>query len=129
MSLEDIVDYCLEEIMEILASKAYNAAKEKGFHSDSEKENDNQNIVNTAAKHGMNLISEVVELWEWVRKGKIHDPSEKSSELSNIEEESADGVIRWLDTAKTFSVNLGRAMRVKWEINKNRPYRNGGRLA
>lgn len=129
LSLTDMVEIFLEEIMEILSSKAYNLAKENGFHSEEEAERDPKNLINTVAKHGMNLVGEAVELWEAARKGKLDDPCDKSPLLKNKEEEIADWVIRALDTAKTFKMNLGRSMRLKWEINKNRPFRNGGKLA
>jgi NTP pyrophosphatase (non-canonical NTP hydrolase) len=129
LSLPDMVEHFLEEIFEILADKFYGAAKEKGFHSEEEKERDPQNTINTVAKHGMNLVSEVVEFWEAARKGKLDEPCDKSPLLKNKEEEIADYVIRSFDSAKTFGINLGRAVRLKYEVNKNRPLRNGGKLA
>lgn len=129
MSLIDTVDFYLEEIIDILATKSYNMAKEKGFHTDEENEKDPKNLGNSIAKHGMNLIGEVVELWEAFRKGKLEEPCDKSAELKNFDEELADAQIRLWDTAKTFGRNLGQSVRLKWEINKKRPHRNGGKLA
>lgn len=129
LDLPSIVDSFLEEIMDILSTKSYQMAKEKGFHSNEEKELDPNNMINSLAKHGMNLIGEVVELWEAARKGKLEESCDKSKELSNFDEELADAQIRLWDTAKTFGRDLGRSVRLKWEINKNRPHRNGGKLA
>ena len=129
LSLSDTVEYFLEEIFEILSNKFYNAAKEKGFHSSEESEQDPANMINTVAKHGMNLISEVSEFWEAARKGKLEEACDKSPFLKNKEEEMADYIIRSFDSAKTFGINLGRAVRLKYEINKKRPERNGGKLA
>ena len=50
-------------------------------------------------------------------------------ELTCLEEELADIVIRCLDTAETFGVDLERAIEAKHAYNGSRPRKHGGKLA
>jgi NTP pyrophosphatase (non-canonical NTP hydrolase) len=45
--------------------------------------------------------------------------------LSCLEEELADIIIRCLDTAHTFNLDIGRAILDKCEYNKTRPWMHG----
>jgi NTP pyrophosphatase (non-canonical NTP hydrolase) len=49
--------------------------------------------------------------------------------LTCIEEELADIIIRTLDTAQAFGVDIDRAVTAKMAYNATRPHRHGGKLA
>jgi len=65
------------------------------------------------------IHSEVSEALEAYRNG----------DRENIAEELADIVIRTLDTAGGYGIDLEEEVIKKHEINKSRPYRHGGKLA
>lgn len=70
------------------------------------------------------IHSELSELVEYARK----DPSTRSDhipEITGVEEELADAVIRIFDLAGYLHVNLGRAIALKMEFNRGRPYMHG----
>lgn len=80
-----------------------------------------------------NMHSEASEMWEAYRKGQLNAPCDKADRMSEpltcLEEELADIVIRALDTAETFGVDLERAVRVKHAFNGTRAHKHGGKLA
>jgi NTP pyrophosphatase (non-canonical NTP hydrolase) len=118
----------MKAMLNELATKVYQIALDLGFHTSKE-----PNFGNYIA----NLHSEVSELWEAWRKGKLNEPCDKAQKmvelglepLTCMEEEIADIVIRALDTAKEFKVDIDRAVHIKSEYNKHRPHRNGGKAA
>lgn len=61
--------------------------------------------------------SEVSEALEAFRHGDV----------LNFNEELADTLIRIFDIAGEYSIDLDKAVKVKMEINRNRPYRHGGK--
>lgn len=100
------------------------------------------------AKYLMNLHSEVSELWEAWRANKVRDQHGASGidvgdlcdkavkmhamdlpMLTCIEEELADILIRTLDTAHAFGVDIDRAVETKMKYNATRAHRHGGKLA
>lgn len=85
------------------------------------------------SKYLMNLHSEISEMWEAWRKGELDSLCDKAPKMSHpltcAEEELADILIRTLDTAVTFGVDLDRAVEVKRAYNATRPHRHGGKLA
>lgn len=85
------------------------------------------------AKYLMNLHSEISELWEAWRENKLKTPCDKAARMSEpltcIEEEIADILIRTLDTAHAFEVDIDRAVRIKMAFNATRGHRYGGKLA
>jgi hypothetical protein len=88
--------------------------------------------IYTANQHG-----ESSEFWEAARKGsldKLCDKADKMKEkglppLTCAEEEIADELIRILDKAKEFKVNVAKAVAVKAAFNSGRPFQHGGKLA
>lgn len=71
------------------------------------------------------IHSEVSEALEAVRHG--NPVSEHCPEISGLEEELADVVIRVLDLAGESGMDIDRAVRLKMDFNRNRPYRHGGK--
>lgn len=84
-----------------------------------------------------NLHAETSELWEAYRENKLYQPCDKAKtmqeklgeSLNCMEEELADIVIRALDTAHTYQIDMDRAIRVKSGYNKTREFRHGNKLA
>lgn len=89
------------------------------------------------ARYLMNLHSEVSELWEAWRNGKVvargpgptTNGTLETEPLTCIEEEIADIIIRTLDTAHAFGVDIDRAVKAKMAYNATRAHRHGGKLA
>ncbi len=63
------------------------------------------------------IHSEVSEALEAYRKG----------DMDNFKEEMADIVIRCLDAAEGYEIDLNEEIKAKHEKNKNRPYRHGNK--
>ncbi len=90
-----------------------------------------------AAVYMANMVGEVAEFWEAARKGKLHEPCDKAEgmtakglpTLTCAEEEIADMIIRALDNAAEFGVDVAKAVAVKAAYNTSRPYQHGGRQA
>lgn len=106
-----------------LASEMYSIAAEHGFHE----------RALPVAELLANLHGEVSELWEAYRKGQLDEPCDKADKmpepLTCAEEELADVIIRALDTAATWGIDIEKSIRVKAEFNRTRPYRHGGKVA
>jgi NTP pyrophosphatase (non-canonical NTP hydrolase) len=91
-----------------------------------------QASVYVANEHG-----EVSEFWEAFRKGTLHEPCDKAPKmvalglpaLSCVEEEVADIIIRALDTAQAYGVDVAKALAVKHAYNTTRPTLHGGKKA
>lgn len=91
-----------------------------------------QAAVFTANEHG-----EVSEFWEAFREGILNHPCNKAEKmialglpgLTNAEEEVADALIRILDTAEAFGVDVAKAVAVKAAYNATRPELHGGKKA
>ena len=83
------------------------------------------------------MHGEQSELWEAARKGKLHAPCDKAEQmvakglpsLTCVEEELADIIIRTLDNAAEFNVDIAKAVAVKMAFNSGRPFQHGGKLA
>ncbi len=88
--------------------------------------------VFTANQHG-----EASEFWEAFRKGNLDEPCDKAPKmvamglpgLTNAEEEVADELIRILDKAEMFSIDVAKAVATKMAYNSSRPALHGGKLA
>lgn len=112
-----------------LAKHLHETAKEKGWYD--KEETDDAFLERTCN----NLHDEISELHEAWRNGALHDPCDKADkmraeglrELTCLQEELADIVIRALDTAVRLNVDIGLAVAIKAAFNQTRPYRHGGK--
>lgn len=69
------------------------------------------------------MHSELSEALEGMREG--NGPSDHIPEVSQVEEELADVIIRIMDIAFIKKLNIPKALFLKMEFNKTRPYRHG----
>lgn len=102
-----------------MALACWTIASDKGFHDEPV----------PMAVSLQNINGEVSELWEAYRKSALHKPCDKPCALSCLEEELADILIRVLDTAYEYEVDIAKAVKLKTEYNKKRPHRHGGKIA
>jgi NTP pyrophosphatase (non-canonical NTP hydrolase) len=85
----------------------------------------------------INLHSEISELWEAFREGRLHQVCDKAGKLNDLglpvltcaEEELADIFIRLMDTAEALGVDMPRAIAAKHVYNSQRAFQHGGKLA
>jgi NTP pyrophosphatase (non-canonical NTP hydrolase) len=110
------------ETIDIVANEMYDISQEHGFHKNE--------TIGDATKERMaifcaNLHGEVSELWEATRKDVLNKPCDKTDEMTNVEEELADIVIRAFDTAVTLGISIGTAVKKKSKYNKTRPMMHG----
>lgn len=98
--------------------EAYENSKNHGFH-----EGENENIGEKIAL----IHSELSEALEEVRKS--HDLDEvyfkENGKPEGFSVELADAVIRIFDLCGTYNLDLERAIELKHEYNKSRPYKHG----
>lgn len=110
-----------------IAKACHANAEEKGFQSPPQ----------DLATMSLNTIGEICEHWEAFRKKKLGDPCDKSEgmldlfgeTLTNEEEEVADQLIRVLDVAARFNIDIAKAVRIKHGFNRTRSHRHGGKVA
>jgi NTP pyrophosphatase (non-canonical NTP hydrolase) len=99
----------------IMSEEVYNCAKEKGWWDNPR--NDGEAI---ALMH-----SELSEALEGLRKGNPRD--DMLRELSSVEVELADVIIRIMDYAEGNNLDIARAIVAKHEYNLTRPRKHGGK--
>lgn len=72
------------------------------------------------------MHSELSEALEGLRHGNL--PSDKIGPgFSAVEEEFADVIIRMMDMAEHYGYRIAEAIIAKMEVNRNRPYKHGGK--
>ena len=103
-----------------LRDKAYQNAVNKGFYDTG---------TPSVSAYCANLHGEVSELWEAHRKGTLSQPCDKNAELTYLEEELADILIRCFDMAGALQVDLDHAVAEKMRYNSTRSYRHDGKVA
>lgn len=107
----------LNEIADAVHFLAWN----KGWHSTDESED---GFIERACNNLHDEISELHDAW---RKNKLHTQCDKDIELTCIEEEFADIIIRALDNCRRLGVDIQNAIEKKHAYNKTRPWRHGGK--
>ena len=82
-----------------------------------------------------NFHSELSEAWELVREGRSMTEVWMEKDKDGIEKpegipiELADCIIRILDTAFAYGMDMEEALQMKHEYNLKRPFRHGGKTA
>jgi NTP pyrophosphatase (non-canonical NTP hydrolase) len=102
-----------------LAKDIHSNARAHGFHPT------DQPIEVFLANQCNNIHSEVSELWDAFRAGWLNCKCDKDVQLSYLEEELSDIIIRALDVSQRFNVDITTAINRKHEYNKTRPFRHG----
>ena len=92
-----------------LAAEIHQTAVEKGWHD----------RPRPIPEHLALIHSEVSEVLEEYRKPDFY-PESMGGELADI-------IIRTLDLAAVFNLDMDLAVRIKMDYNKTRPYRHGGK--
>ena len=103
----------LRRSVEALQKEVYTTAKEHGWW---------EGPQNKGEKIAL-MHSELSEVLEALRKGG--GQSEKIPEFTKEEEELADCIIRILDYAGHYKLELAGAILAKMEYNVHRPYKHG----
>lgn len=123
-------DLKFEDSINALALLLSSEARVKGWHRDVADKEGAELRELYVPLWVANLHGELSELWESHRRGELHAPCDKKdSGLTQLEEEVADVFIRLLDGAYLLGVDVGTAVKKKYEYNKTRQYRHGNKIA
>ena len=114
-----------EDSLNVIADAVYENAVNHGFHGEP--------TEIWWPKMLLNNITEITEVWNADREGKLHelcDKAEKMKELglrplTNLEEEYADLIIRTLDQSRRLGINILDCVLIKHTYNKTRPFKHG----
>ncbi len=112
----------LRSFLKDLALEIHIDNKDKGFYDDVNPE-DPRHIVSILAL----IMTEVSEAIEAVRRDPDAPCDKPGVDLTALEEEWADGVIRLFDFAAYMDIDPGRAIRLKHVYNQTRALRHGGK--
>ena len=117
------------QTLNAIADAVHALAWQKGWHS---KDEDMDAFLERACNNLHDEVSELHEAWRNGDLYKLCDKAEKMREngiepLTCIEEEMADIVIRVLDNARKFGVDIQSAVERKHAYNATRAFRHGGK--
>lgn len=118
------------ETLNVLRDEFMLTAKSKGFYCDPDQDYD---LGDKLGDDIASMHSEVSELWEAYRRDTLHKPCDKSEKMSSLfgetltcaEEEVADLIIKALCIASALKIDAAKAVYIKNEFNKTRPFRHG----
>jgi NTP pyrophosphatase (non-canonical NTP hydrolase) len=121
------------EVINNLAKYVFNVVKLNGFHTHTLSEKEKLDIF---PSYVANLHSEISELWEAYRNNRLFEDCDKADKmealglkrLSCLEEELADEILRCLDIAHEFQVDIGQALIDKMKFNETREWKHGKRV-
>jgi NTP pyrophosphatase (non-canonical NTP hydrolase) len=131
------------EDLNLLRNMVADNAKDKGFRDvlrDSmteEQWNGTLGKMVRAAVFTANLHGEASEFWEAFRAGKLEQPCDKAEKMKELglppltcaAEEIADVIIRTLDQAEAYGVDVAEAVAVKMSFNSTREHLHGNKKA
>ena len=100
-----------------LAAELHKVSKDNGFWDREQKPALGSSL--------MLIVSELCELLEEDRNGARDQVSEKIDCITRFEEELADTIIRCLDLAAAYKLDIDLAIKAKTTYNKARAYRHG----
>jgi NTP pyrophosphatase (non-canonical NTP hydrolase) len=113
------------DLLSTVARRVWQTSEDKGFHA----ARLSAEYPELAATAALGLIaSEVGEAVEAVRTGGGQRPATKTPNHTELGEELADLVIRVLDLAYEWDINLGGAILDKMTYNAGRPQMHGKSL-
>lgn len=84
------------------------------------------NEIDRKSRKLLQIVGEVIEAQDALRIG--NPQSDKIIGFTSEEEELADVVLRVMDYAEKFDLDIAEAIIAKAEYNKTRPIRHGGKL-
>jgi NTP pyrophosphatase (non-canonical NTP hydrolase) len=112
----------MEERLSELQKMAHETAKKKGWW-----DGGHRNMGEQVA----NFHAEISEAWEEFRNGRLPDEVyfRDDGKPEGFAIELADLLIRVMDTAEAYGIDLTKAVLLKMAYNEKRPYRHGGKKA
>ena len=110
MTLDQMVTHC------------HQAAREKGWHDDSDPQNPLQILSWIALVH-----SELSEALECVRLGDMDTRYGPDGKREGFSIELADALVRILDIAGAMGISLAEAVQIKLDYNRSRSKRHGNK--
>jgi len=120
--IDEMFEDRLVEAMSIWASMCWSVADDKGFHDPKERDGVVRDL--SPVERQMLIVSEAVEMLESYRND--HNASSLYIEVDGKPEggasELADVMIRCLDYAKIYDIDLGKVMLTKLRYNSTRPH-------
>ena len=108
----------IEQTLQLVQNDIHQIAVEHGWWDSSER---------NVGEAFMLMVSEISEAMEYARKD-WNAPDDKIPQFTGVEAELADCIIRILDFAGGYNLNVVQALLAKMEFNRNRPYKHGGKL-
>lgn len=112
----------LDTLLDELAIECFEQSKAKGFYDDLDP-NDPRHIVSVLAL----IITEISEAIEAVRRNPDAPCDKPGVDLTALEEEWADAVIRLFDFAGLMGISPARVIMIKHAYNRTRGLRHGGK--
>ena len=114
----------LSRLLGKLGDHCHDASRLNGFWQSTDADVDTHEVGCKIAL----IAGEALELLEAWRLQDPHAPCAKDPRLTHISEEIADVIIRCMDLAAFFRIDLAYAIAVKLEHNSTRPYKHSKRF-
>ena len=128
VTFDEINDHLMVSNIAAWQGLCWQIADDKGFHEPEERYDGNVRDASPGERM-MLIVSEVAEMLEAFRKD--HKPAgfyiEVDGKPEGVATELADVVIRCLDYAQIYGIDLGEVMLAKLRYNATRPHKHGGK--